>query len=586
MDVTQPLARLETTELIRRLDELDLAYLFKHALVQDTAYTSLLKNERKRLHRLIGATLERAYPDALDENAARLTQHYIEAGDDAKIFQYALRAGDYAARVNANAEAILFYTRALQVKMAVGSDALRALYTKLGRMYEVTGDYARALETYQQFAERGDAQNDAPMKLHAWMQRATLYATPTPLFDPAQGQMILDEALTLARALNDRAAQAKLFWNLSLLHGFSSRPESATEYGEQAVALARELNLKEQLAYALNDLGTFGYFQQGRIAEGRAATLAARALFEELGNLPMLADNLNNSAIFFNLAGDYKQGYADAARGHEISVTIGNVWGETLGDTGMGAICFERGEMAEALTRLERAYHLAVKQHLGLMLISATNLAMVYAELGQIARGVEVMELATSKMDIPLYHTPSRAALAHLLWLDGQRERAASIANETCVFVPRAFMFMPLMVITLRAELFDAEGTHADAVALFQNWAEFMHGAGLKSHLSDVLYYLARAQIKLGVWTEAEKLLHDALARVNGIGCARLRWKILAALGEVCAGRGEGERARGYFGEARENVERIAAGVPEEYRAGFLERCAANGLKTDKRINR
>ena len=65
MDLNLPLARLETTELVRRLDEVDLAYLFKHALVQDTAYASLLKNERKRLHRLIGQTLEHAYPNAL-----------------------------------------------------------------------------------------------------------------------------------------------------------------------------------------------------------------------------------------------------------------------------------------------------------------------------------------------------------------------------------------------------------------------------------------------------------------------------------------------------------------------------------------
>src|SRR5438552_18625050 len=78
MDITAPLTQLETTELVRRLQDTELAYLFKHALVQDTAYTSLLKNERKRLHRMIGETLEREYPNAVEENAALLTKHYLE----------------------------------------------------------------------------------------------------------------------------------------------------------------------------------------------------------------------------------------------------------------------------------------------------------------------------------------------------------------------------------------------------------------------------------------------------------------------------------------------------------------------------
>jgi len=44
-------------------------YIFKHALVQDTAYQSLLKKDRGRLHRAVAEAFERAFPDQLDENA-------------------------------------------------------------------------------------------------------------------------------------------------------------------------------------------------------------------------------------------------------------------------------------------------------------------------------------------------------------------------------------------------------------------------------------------------------------------------------------------------------------------------------------
>ncbi len=58
MELGASLIHLESSDLVRRLREEELAYLFKHALVQDTAQESLLKNERRRLHRLVAHALD------------------------------------------------------------------------------------------------------------------------------------------------------------------------------------------------------------------------------------------------------------------------------------------------------------------------------------------------------------------------------------------------------------------------------------------------------------------------------------------------------------------------------------------------
>lgn len=79
MTLATTLQQLETPDLVRRLQESELAYLIKHALVQDTAQESLLKQERKRLNRLVAETLEMLYAGRLDEIAARLAQHYDAA---------------------------------------------------------------------------------------------------------------------------------------------------------------------------------------------------------------------------------------------------------------------------------------------------------------------------------------------------------------------------------------------------------------------------------------------------------------------------------------------------------------------------
>ena len=106
MILNATLDRLETSELVRRLYDEDPAYLFKHALVQDTAQESLLKQERKRLHRLVAESLELLYAERLDIIAARLAQHYDAAGMVEKTIEYAERAGDTASQLSAYGEAI------------------------------------------------------------------------------------------------------------------------------------------------------------------------------------------------------------------------------------------------------------------------------------------------------------------------------------------------------------------------------------------------------------------------------------------------------------------------------------------------
>ena len=58
----------------------ELEYLFRHALLQDTAYGSLLKQERRALHQVVGQTLEELYPERAGELAAVLAMHFEQAG--------------------------------------------------------------------------------------------------------------------------------------------------------------------------------------------------------------------------------------------------------------------------------------------------------------------------------------------------------------------------------------------------------------------------------------------------------------------------------------------------------------------------
>ncbi len=112
--VTQHLARLEASGLIRLAQtHPELEYLFRHALVRDAAYKSLLNADRKPLHRAVAEALERLYPDQLDELAPLLGQHYSQANEAEKAIRYLHKAGEQAALRYANQEAISFFGEAL-----------------------------------------------------------------------------------------------------------------------------------------------------------------------------------------------------------------------------------------------------------------------------------------------------------------------------------------------------------------------------------------------------------------------------------------------------------------------------------------
>src|SRR6185369_9836729 len=84
---------LEAKGLIRLATlQPDVEYLFRHALVQDAAYESLLKQERRELHHSVGEALEELYPDRRGELSAMLGRHFEQAGDNKRAIPYLAEA--------------------------------------------------------------------------------------------------------------------------------------------------------------------------------------------------------------------------------------------------------------------------------------------------------------------------------------------------------------------------------------------------------------------------------------------------------------------------------------------------------------
>ena len=90
-------------------------YVFKHALIQDTAYESLLKTTRQQYHQQIARALEARHDDATSTTPELLAHHYTEAGLLEQALPYWQTAGEQAVLRSANVEAISHFTKALEL---------------------------------------------------------------------------------------------------------------------------------------------------------------------------------------------------------------------------------------------------------------------------------------------------------------------------------------------------------------------------------------------------------------------------------------------------------------------------------------
>jgi tetratricopeptide (TPR) repeat protein len=549
--------------------------MFKHGMTQDAAYQSLLVKQRREIHRTVAQAYEQIFADrCMDEYAAILARHYAEAGDDAQTMRYAIHAGNVAARTYANAEAILFYTQAIDIAKRARGAPLKELYLKRGRVYELINRHDQALTNYADLESHARACGDGAMELAALMARATIYSIPSKQSDRTLAQTLCKQALEIARAIGDQPAQAKILWNILLLNTrLRTNYREGIEYGEQGLAIARQLGLREQTAYLLNDL-SLPYTYAGDPERGIALNLEAHTLWREMNNLPMVADNLSYRAMIYIALARYDEAIAAAQEAYQISVSIGNVWGQSFSQSWVGQAYRSLGHIAQALAAMEDAIRTAVSGFQAPLAFTRSDLAGLYGEMGMRARGIELGEMAhaAARNQAAVMVLWSTSILGHLYLLDGQMARAEELiiqANQGTSTTDQESLFGGANLLA-EAKLMLAKNDYARALQACDRLIEYRASHRLRQDLPNVLYVKALALRKNGNENEVWTLLTEARVEAENTNARWIVWRILAELADIESERGQIEQARALRAQAREIIEYIAAHTPPELRASFL----------------
>ena len=142
-------------------------YTFKHALVQDAAYATMLRSTRQQLHARIAQVLQEQFPDIVESQPEMLAHHFTESGLSEQAITYWHRAGRRASERSANAEAIAHLDRGLDLVRRLPATPTRArlelelaitlgpvlMSARGGAASEVEKAYLRAAELCRQVGE-------------------------------------------------------------------------------------------------------------------------------------------------------------------------------------------------------------------------------------------------------------------------------------------------------------------------------------------------------------------------------------------------------------------------------------------------
>jgi predicted ATPase len=154
-------------------------YIFKHALIQDAAYQSLLKRTRQQFHQRVAELLEERFQETVDAQPELVAYHFGEAGDVGRAVHYWHKAGEQARAKSAHLEAISYLERGIEMLDELADDETRvrqelAMQVSLGHANIVVNGhaalgaeraYARALVLCE---ELGDVPELAPTLIGLW----------------------------------------------------------------------------------------------------------------------------------------------------------------------------------------------------------------------------------------------------------------------------------------------------------------------------------------------------------------------------------------------------------------------------------
>ncbi|MBI3942388.1 MAG: tetratricopeptide repeat protein [Chloroflexi bacterium] len=428
------LARLRQREMVFAREVSQFAgtreYTFKHAILRDVTYETVLLRQRRGYHALaVDWLIERSGARA-DEFAGLIAEHYDLAGEVAQALEWYKRAAKQAQAVFANDTAITFYRRILALLQNGGAARVEILLS-LGDVFMLVGQWTQAEECYHEALATAEKVNDRLAQAQCQRLIGILLEKRG---EYGKALTFLEEARAGFTSRCDRAGACRTLAMIGRVYHQQGNYVQARESLEASLALGREVDDKRGIADALNNLGNLAYRQEDHPA-AQAHHTECLALRRAIGDKRGIANSLNGLGNVAYLQKDWTTAHMYWEESLALRREMGDKGGIASSLNNLGGLAYLEKDYDTARKMYEES--LALKREMG----DKPGIALSLSNLGTMAclQGNLTTSLAFYRESIALHKGTgdrrgialSLSGLAGVAGRLGQAERAARLAGAT-----------------------------------------------------------------------------------------------------------------------------------------------------------
>jgi len=394
-EIRNMLEELRQREMILRREESSFAgaveYVFRHAILRDVTYETLVPRQRRQLHRGVADWLLEMGGDRAGELTLLVAEHYERAGEPALAAAHLQRAGEAAIRVSAIDEALSALRRGRELVTAPEHLAERLrIDVAIGEAYSLRSEYDEARRVLESMLPdaRQSGNHLILAKALGHLARVSLWQEDRPA-----AHRYLDEALPLTRAAGDKRALMFILRQMGNLTIFDK--ERAQPLVEESLQLAREIGDSGGECSALNSLGNM-HEANGDYARAYEYFKESHQIARDTGYRFLDALTLSNIALVEIALGEYGPAQRSTSAGLKMAREIGDRRLENAFQEAAAWLAVRTGRDEDARPLLQK--HFATQRELGVTPINSLCLFTVLeGRAGRHERAVEWMGLLRSE---------------------------------------------------------------------------------------------------------------------------------------------------------------------------------------------
>jgi TOMM system kinase/cyclase fusion protein len=434
---------VEAEFLYRRGLPPQVSYTFKHALIQEAAYQSLLKRTRQEYHRRIAQVLAEQFPETAETQPELLAHHFTESDLSGLAVGYWRRAGQRSMERSAYVEAISHLTKGLRLLTTLPDTPERTLQelmlqTALGPALMVTKGFGapQVQDAYDRARELCERMGETPHLFPVLRGLATFYIVRAEL---QTARELAEELVRLSQRSKVQAMFVEAYSMLGTASFYLGKIASARVHLEEGIALYDPQQHRSRaflevgtdpgvlcLIYAAQVLWLLGYPDQALTKSHEALTLA-----QKLSHPFSLAYALDFAALLHRLRQEWQAAQEQAEAAITLSTREGFPLWLTIGTILRGRTLAEQGKGLEGIAQMREA--LGVFQAIGAEVgrpYFLVLLAEAYNREGQTREGLNILDEALAAVqkteerwcEAELYRCQGELLLAHSTEHDAEAE--------------------------------------------------------------------------------------------------------------------------------------------------------------------